>query len=337
MQAKSATEPRIELIDQGTADPLWYARPLRMQVEVYPLGFPLRISTNSQEVLRCADESWARFSKLFDTAPVNLSIGVADEGVRGVPEPPVFRGQGNLVSIVANAGNSAVCDLKTGFGFCWVTEAVAADAKYFRYFFLEALGYTALEGKYLTAIHAACVEHERKGLLLCGDSGTGKSTLAYACARRGWTYVCDDSAELVRLGTATQVIGDCHQMRFRPDAARLFPELARWIARQRPNGKMTVEVPTGHLPGVRVSQETHAKGILFLDRRQGAVPQLVPMDRKVALKRLCSGINFGPPWLRAEWTRSLRAFAGDCRAYEFTYWDLDPAVERLEDLISKGV
>jgi hypothetical protein len=336
VQAENAAGSQIETIHGGAADPLLYHRPLHLQVEVYPLGCPLRISTNSSEVLKRVDESWARFSKLFNAAPVKLNIGVNGERERKVPEPPVFRGQGNLVSIVGDAENSAVCDLRAGFGFGWVTPAVAADPDYFRYFFLEALGYTALSGLHLTGIHAACVERDKQGLVLCGDSGAGKSTLAYACVRRGWTYVCDDGTHLVRGGTSTQVIGNCHHLRFRPDAATLFPELEHFIARRRPNGKMTVEVPTSDFPSLRASPETQAQCILFLDRRQGAAPRLVPIDRRVALERLCSAINFGPPWLRAAWTRSFRVFAAGCRAYEFSYWDLEPAVERLEDLTSKG-
>ncbi len=53
----------------------------------------------------------------------------------------------------------------------------------------------------------------------------GKSSLAYACACRGWTYVSDDASSLLRSGTERKVIGNSRLFRFRPAAVDLFPEL----------------------------------------------------------------------------------------------------------------
>jgi hypothetical protein len=38
------------------------------------------------------------------------------------------------------------------------------------------------------ALHAAFVSREGEAFCLCGDSGSGKSSLSYACARAGWVY-----------------------------------------------------------------------------------------------------------------------------------------------------
>ncbi len=65
----------------------------------------------------------------------------------------------------------------------------------------------------------------RTRVMLCGDSGAGKTTLSYACARAGWTYICDDASYLLNSGTDRTVMGTCNQVRFRPPAVELFPEL----------------------------------------------------------------------------------------------------------------
>lgn len=44
------------------------------------------------------------------------------------------------------------------------------------------------------AIHAAALSRGKTGLLLCGPSGTGKSSLTLALLDQGWTYLSDDFA-----------------------------------------------------------------------------------------------------------------------------------------------
>jgi len=72
----------------------------------------------------------------------------------------------------------------------------ALGSPLFRHYFLETLALTALDAIFFTPLHAACVSRAEVGTLLCGDSGAGKSSLAYACARRGWTLVSDDAVHL---------------------------------------------------------------------------------------------------------------------------------------------
>ena len=74
-----------------------------------------------------------------------------------------------------------------------VTPAAADSARYLRYFFLEAAALSMISSLRAFPVHGACVRAGGKGVLLCGDSGEGKSTLAYAGARAGWTYVSDDA------------------------------------------------------------------------------------------------------------------------------------------------
>jgi hypothetical protein len=107
------------------------------------------------------------------------------------------------------------------------------------------------------------------GLLLCGESGAGKSTLAFACGRAGWTYVCDDCTWLLAGSSDRMAIGRPHQVRFRHDVTQHFPELAGHIARIRPNGKPSIEVPTSLFPHIATAARCPITGIVFLDRASG--------------------------------------------------------------------
>jgi hypothetical protein len=241
-----------------------------------------------------------------------------------------------MFSIVADADNSAVCDLAEGFGFGWVTPRVVENQGYLRYFFIEAMGYVMLASRYLAPVHAACVTYEGAGLLLCGDSGAGKSSLAYACARRGWTYVCDDASHMVRKAEDATFVGNGYELRFRPEARGLFDELRPMLARKRENGKLTIEVPTHQLPGIRMATRARARRMLFLERRRGAPPSITPLPREKALERLERWVCYGPAWMRTAWVRSYRKLVRICPAYEFTYWGLGAAIDRLEGLVERG-
>lgn len=47
-------------------------------------------------------------------------------------------------------------------------------------------------------IHASCVELEGRGVLLCGDSGAGKTSLLVELLGRGARFLADDSVVLLR-------------------------------------------------------------------------------------------------------------------------------------------
>ena len=84
------------------ADPLRQLEPQPHTMTCYPLGYPLRIATNSAAVLEAARVSWSAYRPAFDTPPLTLHLFVQPGGAE-LPRPPVYRGQGGLMSIVSRA------------------------------------------------------------------------------------------------------------------------------------------------------------------------------------------------------------------------------------------
>lgn len=72
-------------------DPTLANTQLCLRATFFPLGFPVTISSNSQEVLEAAAESWSDFHKLFDVKPIQINIGVTDGGHSRRPPTPVWR------------------------------------------------------------------------------------------------------------------------------------------------------------------------------------------------------------------------------------------------------
>jgi hypothetical protein len=315
-------------------DPLLFFAELSCVETLYPLGYPVRIETNSRAVLEAARESWALFAGARRTPPVVLRVIVSGQEPAASWQPPTFRARQHVFAIVDGAANFAFCDFASGTAFCWVTAATVAARAAFRYHFLETMAYSILTDLYLAPIHAACVALEGRGLLLCGPSGAGKSTLAFACARRGWTLISDDACFLVRDSDDRTVLGRPHQMRFRPSAAQLFPELAGCLVGVHPNGKLLVEVSTGAFSGLVTGVEARVDFIAFLDFEAGTRAELLAVSAAGLAARLAEGLA---PFGRTHNERiACLARLAEVPAYRFRYSDLDEAVSCLENLLLRG-
>jgi len=317
-------------------DPLHASIALPFHHVLYPYGFATHIKSNEPAIVRAAEHSWASFQQRFREAPIEVRFLVSDFPTRRRPPCPVFRAQGNLLTIVADAHNFACCDLAAGFGFACVTKAAVTNRNYVRYHFLEAMVYVLLDTRHVVALHAACLIRDGCGILLVGDSGVGKSCFAYACARRGWTYVSDDSSSLPRRRPGRLVVGNPHAFRFRPSVRTLFPELDGHVKIR--NGKPTFEVRTEQLPNIKVGPECRVDYIIFLNRleNESAPVRLVPVSREESLRRLFQNNTF-PTELSIHEER-LQAIERllDAQLFQLTYRDLDPAIDLLEQVLRRG-
>jgi hypothetical protein len=320
----------------GGPDPMLYDAPLSTRRMFYPLGFSLEVVSNSPDIHRAAQASWGDFRRRFTAPPLRMEIGVHGSGNSRTIMPPVFRGRGQLASIVSDPHNLAVCDMSRGFAYGWFTPELVRDPEFLRFHFFSAMVYNfLLAPRHFTIVHAAFVALDGEGVLLCGDAGAGKSSLAYACARRGWTFLSDDASFLLRRSKDRHVIGNPHLIRFRESAKELFPELRTRLAKRRPSGKMSIELRTADLPGFRTAAECRVSKIVFLNRGANASAELRPYSRRGAFAKLAEVLCYGEPRVRKEQRASLRNLLS-AGVQELCYRDLDAAVARLERLVRAG-
>jgi hypothetical protein len=324
-----------EVVDPTIADdPLLSNVELPLRRLHHPLGFSIEIITNSDEVLAAAEESWGTLPMTFSEPPLQLRIALG-QGRSGLcPPTPVYRGQRHLLSIVADAQNFAVCDRELGFAFAWISQDAMEHKAYLRYHFLEAIALSMLASSYVTPLHAACVELDGQGVLLCGNSGAGKSSLAFACARAGWRYISDDASYMVRKGGGRLVLGNSHQVRFRPSAIELFPELEGLSVTPRAAGKPSIEFPTALMPEVTTARQSRVEYIVFLNRIESDAPELVPFPRELAVRWAAQSQadTAANDEIQAASIRDLL----NAQLFELRYRTLDGAVAQLESLIRRG-
>jgi len=303
-------------------DPLLISADLPLRADFHPLGFPLHLATNSEAVVQAAACAWRAFPPAFPSTPIELRVIV--EPGDDPPAPPLFRAQRHLIVIAAGA-NFAVCDHTRGFAFCRLNAACAADRDFTRYFFLEAMALFTLTQLHVTPVHAACIARGNRALMLCGETGAGKSTLAYACARRGWTYISDNESWLLRSDGRT-ILGHPMRIRLRDTAAGIFPELAGHPAVTF-NGKRSIILDAA---GLDTAFQCRPECIVFLER-DGRPAKLVPAQG--VGERLLAEIIEYTPEVRAAHRTSLERFI-EIPAFELHYTGLDDAIPALEGLIA---
>jgi hypothetical protein len=310
-------------------DPLLCKMELPLRGVFYPLGFAVEISTNSQAVLDAARESWKDLSQRHSSPMLRIGIAITPGESGDCPPSPVVRAHRQLLTIVANPENQAVCDLGAGYAYAWLTQDTLLHRSYLRHHYIEAVAFILISNSYATAIQAACVSRHGRGMLFCGDSGAGKSTLAYACARAGWTYTSDDACYLLRATGQPRVAGNSRQIRFRPSALDLFPELRGRAMTLRAEGEPSIEVRT-ELPGLVTADEAPIDYVVFLNRQTSAGVDLVPFSRTAAMRR------FHQSLFPEDEVQQLRAAAlqrlSTAEVFELRYRDLQQAVDRLERL-----
>lgn len=322
-----------------TAQPLDFSRPelprsdLPLTKMFYPYGFPVEVRTNSMDALGVLDGMWGRFKKQHCVPPVRCEVQVVPDDAAECPPAPAYRLTSPLFLTVADRDNYSIVDMERNSAHVRLTSAALRHRLYAGFYFLGA-PVSCLAARDITPVHAACVALYGRGVLLCGDSGAGKSTLSYACARAGWTYVSDDGSYLVTSGKDREVAGNCHQVRFRPSAAKFFPEIAGLAMMPRALGKPSIEVPTAMLPQVRHAQTATVDFIVFLNRRSSRRPGLMPYRKDVA-RYFMQQMLYGP-----ESSRGLQHAAIErlltAEVFELHYQDLSWAVERLQRLVTDG-
>lgn len=318
-----------------SCDPLLCNFELPFRETFYPLGFALDVATNSRDIILASRESWSMRTRHFQEPAARLRIAVRDEASRQCPGEPTFRGRDHLALFIADPDNFVVCDFKQGCAFGWVTPGCVKNPAYFRYHFLEGTALSLVESLYLTPIHAACVVRRGRGFLLCGDSGAGKSSLAFACALAGWTFVSDDASSLIRDSGGRFVIGNPHQMRFRESAPQLFPELKRFPCHPRMNGKMAIEAKTADFPNIMTADQAAIDHVVFLDRWTRGPAVISPYSRQDALRWMEQVISFGDKQTRDAQRASLQRLL-TANIVRLRYSNLAEAIKNLEALTPTG-
>jgi hypothetical protein len=272
-------------------DPLHWGCPILFREKFIPLGTTIQVESNDEKVIEAAAESFGRYGEPPRNArpEILLQLCVDPERHDRSPRPiPSYRSLKHIFHIACGDTNFAVADLDTGCAVGFVSREVVQERSFFRYTFLECLFHVLVVRLSHTPVHCSTVALEGRGVLLCGRSGAGKTTLAYACARSGMQLVSDDVVHLCTDPVTHEIVVWGHPWRLRllPDAVHLFPELIgeRLTLRSDRQGCLEIDVPS-HFPDAALVS-CRPVALVFLEGCQEASRRLYPITAELALGRL---------------------------------------------------
>ena len=206
---------------------------------------PLLFRTNDPLLLEAADVAFRRFEVPGDGVPLEVELVVDGRGGPAAFDPRLLRPrvQAHLHSITLDARNHASVDLDRGIATGIVSPEVAGDRDFVRYAFVEAMGLSMLgRARGYVAFHASGVVYRNRGAVLQATAGTGKSTLAMACARLGFGVLAEDVVFARTVSGGVELWGMPWIQRLLPDAADHFSELEGVAPRLQANGEHKIEV-----------------------------------------------------------------------------------------------
>jgi hypothetical protein len=177
-------------------------------------------------------------------------------------------------------------------------------------------------------VHAACLVHDAKAVLMIGRPGAGKTTLTLALAHAGFGYAGDDIALLTPGGSvqgvpfAAAVKSGSWDLvsRFVPDFGALP---VHWRADRK---RVRYVVP----PQVGAQTGRPVGWFLFLRRKAGERPALADIEPAEAMTRLIAHSYAQGGRLSTTGAHALAASLSGARICDFTYSDLDDAVEAIK-------
>jgi hypothetical protein len=163
------------------------------------LGGRFQFESNSRQLLQLATSAFGglprhRLSAAVPRMRVRLVLTERQKRRRRSEPPPLgmFSASG-LLGGATNSSNFVVVSPREHAALVVVSPQMLRFPYHTRYELIEFAVYTlAARVQGLVPLHAACVGHKRRGVLLMGSSGAGKSTVALQCSLHGLEFLAED-------------------------------------------------------------------------------------------------------------------------------------------------
>lgn len=146
-----------------------------------------------------------------------------------------------------------------------------------------------LKERGLFFLHAACVAHRGRGVLLVGHPGSGKTTLSLMAVRSGFQFLSDEQPLLCERNGSLRVLAFPRRIRLSRAMARRLPELRPLLKRQR--GDRLI-LPIERIRSGCRMETCLPNLLLFPHFDPEAKPRLRPLSPTAALSKLLEDDHF---------------------------------------------
>jgi len=302
------------------SDPFGEAADFRVSGPFHLLGARFRFESNSAELLELAGHAYAGLPRhRFDTPAPEMRIrllltsgtrnrqGPVRARTRRHREPPplqMLSGAGFLGG-ATESSNAVVISPRERAALVIVAPQMLSYPYHTRYELIEFAVFTlAVRVQQLASLHGACVGIGGRGVLLMGDSGAGKSTVALQCLLEGFEFLSEDSVfvapeSLRATGVANFLHVRAESLRW-VQAARDVAYIRKSPTIRRRSGVTKFEVDLRQGDYRLASSPLQIGATVFLSaRKAGAQPLLQPLARSELLQRLAAAQGYAanlPGW-----------------------------------------
>jgi hypothetical protein len=294
------TQRRTSIIPDLYSDPFAERSSNLLRERMQLLGCRVEFESNSEELLRLVRDAYAglppqRFAAVAPQLKVRLLL-TADTPVHSPSEPPplaMVAGAGFLGGATASS-NFVVLSPAQRTALLVVSATMLRFPYHTRYELIEFAVFTlAARVQQLVPLHAACVGRHGRGVLLMGESGSGKSTVSLLCLLAGFEFLSEDSVfimpdTLLATGVTNFVHVRENSLRW-VTRAREAAAIRRSPVIRRRSGVRKFEVDLRQRPFDLASQPQKICSLIFLSAAAAASqPILRALSRSEMLARLAA-------------------------------------------------
>ena len=283
--------------------------PARRRMQI--LGAQFEFESRNAGLLELVDSAYAELPqhRLGRRAPrllVRLEASACAPARHARIPPPLstLSGAGFLCGATARSG-FVVVSPGEGSALVVVPQEMLEHRYHTRYELIEFAVFTlAQRVQGLVPLHAACVAHGGRGMLLMGGSGAGKSTLALHCLLQGFEFLSEDSTfvaptSMRATGIANFLHVRANSLRFLTHAADAAMIRASPVIRRR-SGIAKFEVDLRRTRRRLAATPFKIDYLIFMSTRSaGAGPLLTPLPQSLVREYLTASQPYAaslPEW-----------------------------------------
>jgi len=184
-----------------------------------------------------------------------------------------------------------------------------------------------LKRRGLYPLHAAGLALDGHGVLLAGTSGAGKSTLSVALARRGFSFLSDDTVFVQADAPGWRIRAFPDQIDLCADAVNLFPELRDVGESELPPGWRKRQIRAEVVYDAPISWTVRPRTLIFPSVSGAPSSVIRPLSPEQALLELAPNVLLTDTVASQQHLNALAGIVSQCTCYRLeTGRGLDDAV-----------
>jgi hypothetical protein len=272
------------------------------------LGGRFHFESDNRALLRLADAAYSgvpahRLASRLPEFRVRLMLAPASRRRMRPPSIAMLQAPGFL-GAATEASTFAMLSVKQRSALICMAPKMLGFPYHARYELLEFAVFTlASRAQRLVPLHAACVGIDGKGILLMGETGSGKTTISLQCLLSGFDFLAEDSVFVAP--RSLRATGIANFLHVRSDSLKWVGKSQRELIRRSPvirrrSGVKKFEVNLRRKQFRLAAAPLKIVAVAFLTAKGARAGSLLaPMTRADCLQRMNALQSYGaglPQW-----------------------------------------